>query len=184
MATRTRKIRNRATDSRLDLASYVSDRVEIQNVHLLETRAKRGRIRDKMPGSLQFSVQVLTKVNQTKSMLAVQPRLTLVAKYDDAEDGDEALRIEASYSLAYALKSAEGLTSDHFDAFGGTNGLYNAWPFWREYVQATTARLGLPALTIPVLPPIAAKQAAADRTATTAKPARTTRKKRNATGKA
>jgi preprotein translocase subunit SecB len=31
------------------------------------------------------------------------------------------------------------------------NGIYNIWPYWREYVQTTTSRLGLPPLTLPVL---------------------------------
>jgi len=35
--------------------------------------------------------------------------------------------------------------------FAETNGLYNAWPYWREFVQNTAARMSLPGLTVPVL---------------------------------
>ncbi|NLX20569.1 MAG: hypothetical protein GXY55_02715 [Phycisphaerae bacterium] len=140
-------------DALLELGAVVSDRVQIQNVHLLETRAKRGSIREKQPLHLRFSVNVTTQVDQSKSILLVRPLLTMIASHEDAADGEEALRIEALFVLAYRVDSLKGLDKTNFDAFGETNGLYNVWPFWREYVQATTARLGLPPLTIPVLPP-------------------------------
>jgi len=35
-------------------------------------------------------------------------------------------------------------------AFARTNGIYNAWPYWREFVQNMIARMNLPPLVIPV----------------------------------
>ena len=39
---------------------------------------------------------------------------------------------------------------DALRAFAEHSGLHTAWPYWREFVQSATTRLGLPALTIPV----------------------------------
>ena len=35
-------------------------------------------------------------------------------------------------------------------AFGQINAVFNAWPCWRELVQAPLARMSLPTLTMPV----------------------------------
>lgn len=137
----------------MDLASRVSERVKIQNVHLLETRVKRGSLRDKPPPRIHVNVNVTTQFDETKLLVVVRPFLTVIARYDDTADSEEALRIEAVFILTYKMDSAVGLDKDNYNAFGKTNGLYNAWPFLREYVQAMTLRLGLPPLTIPVLPP-------------------------------
>jgi len=153
MARKASEVERRRAVSLLDLASPVSERVQITDVHLLETRAKRGPMRPKLPAHLGFSVNVTTQVDEPNSTILVRPFLSVVAKYDETVDGEEPLCIEARFLLTYSVKSLDGLNTANFVAFGETNGLYNAWPFWREYVQATTARLGLPALTIPVLPP-------------------------------
>ncbi len=31
------------------------------------------------------------------------------------------------------------------------NPISNAWPYWREFVQSMSARMGFPALTVPLL---------------------------------
>jgi preprotein translocase subunit SecB len=48
------------------------------------------------------------------------------------------------------VTSLEGLTEAHLDAFAKTNAVFNAWPYWREFVQSTTVRMGLPPLVTPV----------------------------------
>ena len=69
-----------------------------------------------------------------------------------AEGSDSlAFQLEAEFLLNYKVNSFEGITDEQLDAFGKMNGIYNAWPYWREYIQSTTVRMGLPALTLPVL---------------------------------
>ena len=36
------------------------------------------------------------------------------------------------------------------EAFAQVNAVFNAWPYWRELVQASLARMSMPALTVPV----------------------------------
>jgi preprotein translocase subunit SecB len=52
--------------------------------------------------------------------------------------------------LLYNIKSFEGLDEKAFMSFAELNGTYNAWPYWREFVQNITNRMQLPTLTIPV----------------------------------
>ena len=60
------------------------------------------------------------------------------------------MRIEARFAITYAIGNHDDLTEDNYEAFGQRNGVYNVWPYWREFVQSTTVRMGLPALTLPV----------------------------------
>ena len=38
-----------------------------------------------------------------------------------------------------------------FDYFFKINPVSNAWPYWREFVQSMSTRMGFPALTVPML---------------------------------
>jgi hypothetical protein len=49
--------------------------------------------------------------------------------------------IQAEFVLTYKVESLDNITDDHISAFGRMNGIHNAWPYWREYVQSTTARI-------------------------------------------
>jgi hypothetical protein len=59
---------------------------------------------------------------------------------------------EATFQLIYELApTAVHVSSEAIDCFARVNGVYNAWPFWREYVQGSLLRLGLPAFPMPLL---------------------------------
>jgi len=66
---------------------------------------------------------------------------------------DDLVNIKAEFILEYAIpKSPVGLVSGEIaTAFGKMTGVYNAWPYWREYVQSTVGRLSLPPLTLPLI---------------------------------
>lgn len=50
--------------------------------------------------------------------------------------------IELSYKMTAEFEEAE------LDCFAKVNGIYHAWPYWREFVQNSTTRAGLPPLTL------------------------------------
>ena len=52
--------------------------------------------------------------------------------------------------ISYQNSSDIKFTQDQLVAFGALNGVFNAWPYCREFVQSMSTRMGLPALTIPV----------------------------------
>jgi hypothetical protein len=79
----------------------------------------------------------------------VIPKFQLRA-FNESESGKPIINIDASFLLTYKVKDFDGLTKRGFGAFGDINGIYNAWPYWREFVQNTIGRMGLPTLTIPV----------------------------------
>lgn len=61
------------------------------------------------------------------------------------------IEIEARFILEYELDVEADLTTEELRHFGYFNGTFNAWPYWREYAQEASARLGLaPRLIVPV----------------------------------
>ena len=60
------------------------------------------------------------------------------------------MSIECSFLLTYSAPSVGDLTPGNLEAFAQINGIFNAWPYWREFVQNMAARMGLPQLVIPV----------------------------------
>ena len=163
--------------SKLDLGAPVSQLVELDRILITEFSARRKSLRDKLPADINLSVQVKTDVDKTRGIVQVRPRFELVARYDETAAG-ELLRIAAIFLLQYRLSSFEGLTKANFNAFGEMNGLYNAWPYWREFVQATTVRMGLPPFTIPVYRPVKKTKPARPAPSAKAKHKKRTQKRR------
>lgn len=69
----------------------------------------------------------------------------------DGPPAMEAVSISASFQLQYELAPEAKLTEAEIEAFAKINSTFNAWPYWREFVHNATTRMGLPALTLPLL---------------------------------
>ena len=70
--------------------------------------------------------------------------------------------IEGRFELSYNIPEGENFSSEDFEAFGEWNAMFNAWPYWRELVQASLGRMSMPPLTVPVfrvMPPDTAEGA-------------------------
>ena len=68
-------------------------------------------------------------------------------------DGDtEASQVEvrATFELSYRIPENQSVSGEEWQAFADVNAVFNAWPYWRELVHTSFARMGLPPLTVPV----------------------------------
>ena len=63
----------------------------------------------------------------------------------------EVASLEGEYILTYSLKDRNALTTEDIELFCNINAIYNAWPYWREFVQSMSNRMELPTLTLPLL---------------------------------
>ncbi len=59
--------------------------------------------------------------------------------------------VECAYEVDYVLREDFEITPGHVKAFKDGNAFFNAWPYFREYLQNNLQRMGLPALTAPFL---------------------------------
>lgn len=84
--------------------------------------------------------------NNGKLIVAVN---FIFAAFEEGTD-NEILKIDCAFLLSYQISNFEGLVDIGFEQFANTNGVFNAWPYWRELVQNMVGRMNLPPLTLPV----------------------------------
>jgi hypothetical protein len=135
-----------------DLAYTVSERVQINNVLLAHCEATRSGhpISSRLKTSTVVSEIGPARIPESKQVL-VMVSFALKSTQGDEIDSEEPLSIKASFMLSYSVSSLDGIDDEHLKAFAATNGVFNAWPYWRELVQSTTCRMGL---VKPVIVPV------------------------------
>lgn len=72
--------------------------------------------------------------------------------WSEDQEGPESAAAEmfAAYELTYELPEDSDVPDDALDAFAETNGVFNAWPYFREFAQSSAARMGLPPVLVPL----------------------------------
>ena len=127
----------------------VSDRVQLKDVRLISCKC------DQTPeatlGKKSYNIHYSTEVQVDKKTgyIIVTAKFHFEA-FTEGKTQKPVILIDATFLLAYKIESFEGLTQKGFEQFANLNGIYNAWPYWREFVQNTVTRMGLPSLSIPV----------------------------------
>lgn len=59
------------------------------------------------------------------------------------------VHVSATYEAHYQYGDMSPST-EVLERFARENGVFNVWPYFREFVQSCTTRMGLPALTLPL----------------------------------
>lgn len=78
---------------------------------------------------------------------------------DDPATGQVA-EIQALFLADYLIRPDSKPEKTALDAFASVNVGYHVWPYWREYLQSTCARAGLPLIALPMYTMPKANQAA------------------------
>jgi hypothetical protein len=129
--------------SLLELAAVLVPWVHILQIRLTKSSIQARPIAPSEPSPLRHTFDATTAFSQEDGKLRVHTFLTVSA-------GDF-LQIEAEFLLDYSLNKEIPVSEEIASAFGKMNGIYNAWPYWREYVQSVSARAGMPPLAIPLM---------------------------------
>ena len=148
--TTKRKPTKQQTKTDLDLAIQVSDRVQLETVRLMSCDCKQTYLVGGGQKSFKTERTTESSVDEGTNRVFVLASFTLTTFETGTNDEKPFAVIKAVFLLVYQADSLLGITKNSVDLFGQTNGIYNAWPYWREYVQNTIVRMGLPPLTIPV----------------------------------
>ncbi len=127
----------------------VSDRVQLKDVRLL--RCNCVQTPEALFGKKTFAINYSTEVQVDKKSGCIFVIVKfLFEAFIESKTKKPVIVIDASFLLTYKIEDFDGLTQKGFEQFANLNGIYNAWPYWREYVQNTIVRMGLPSLSIPV----------------------------------
>jgi hypothetical protein len=111
----------------------------------------------------------LTKVNRLQLTEGMRPRFQTSAKsigglteestfsvlssieLEVAEDSQPpVVTMKARYELEYSVLPDFKATKSELRAFAEVNGTFNAWPYFREFVQSTSLRMDMPPIILPV----------------------------------
>ena len=116
--------------------------------HIKQIRLTRSTIQSKSidvteTSQLQFSFDATTVLDREAGTLTVCTSLAVSA--------GEFVRIDADFALDYSVEKSIPITDEVATAFGRMNGIHNLWPYWREYVQSMSMRVGLPPITLPLM---------------------------------
>lgn len=149
MAKKKLKTKVSKRENKVSAGLLVSDRVQLKDVRLISCKC------DQTPeatlGRKTYNINYSTEVQLDKKngYVIVTAKFHFEA-FTESKTRKPVILIDASFLLAYKIENFEGLTQKGFEQFANLNGIYNAWPYWREFVQNTVTRMGLLSLSIPV----------------------------------
>jgi len=131
-------------------------KVNLENIVLLDFDAERIFEDDEFDNyRLQSKVGIeIIELKPLQKLFYVIYRLgtRAISQDKDGDDDNPLFRIEASLRLTYSLSSRRGITKKDIAVFGYLNSIIHAWPYWREFVNNQTLRLGVPTIIIKVKP--------------------------------
>ncbi len=130
----------------------VAARVEILNVELLGAffdRSDNAVIAEVALPEATPEIGVNVEWNVAEDTTLLGCILSFVTLFDDEEDPP--YRVGAGFRVLYEVKGDDPLSSEDANQFAHWNALFNAWPYWREFLTSITNRAQLPQFVAPVM---------------------------------
>jgi hypothetical protein len=126
-------------------------KLQLLAVRLVESMSKIGTLKpNELPGHATQAVNATLGFSQDDKAAFFNLRIKLDASYDGDKTKDPAVSILASFVANYSIVE---MFSDEeiFKKFAHQIGMLTIWPFWREFAQSMTTRMGLPAFPVPLI---------------------------------
>lgn len=147
---------DRNLDTVMKRVGSASHRFDVQEIRFVDCRYsfKAPSDNDESGREIEFQFRVSTPtITQHDRGLNVFLRIDFAAPSPFKEDDDSReVKIVADLELTYRLKKGQEMPkSQEADAFARVNGIFNSWPFVREYIHSCLTRLGLPPFDLPLL---------------------------------
>jgi preprotein translocase subunit SecB len=99
-----------------------------------------------MVATMDLATSSRTNESVDNSSLTILLDLVLRGFREESVLLDISARIEAVYSVSQDSSFSEY----QLRFFAKANGMLNVWPYWRDFVQSSVTRAGLPPLTLPL----------------------------------
>jgi hypothetical protein len=88
------------------------------------------------------------KVTSAETRIVISS--TFILRILPKDGGAPALELRATAELVYAKSADTAIPESDITEFAIVNAPFNAWSYWREFVQSALARLNLPIIAIPL----------------------------------
>jgi len=143
----------------LQLARQVARQVQIEGVVLRKAEVEAFFEPNELPAELALSHGFRSAFQIHRSEDAQNLSVIVDFKFEarevsEGESGEIVADLSATFHLLYSLPIEFEPEDGCLEQFATVNGVYNAWPYWRELVQTSTGRIGLPGVVLPVYRPV------------------------------
>ena len=137
----------------VDLSRIVSV-VQIEGVRLREASCRSAvrpsEIAPKLVARPSWDVSVTKEPGDDGALLInADFRLDVLRTADEDQEALQA-EVQGLFELSYRIPDEERFSTHELEAFARINAVFNAWPYWRELVQASLTRMSMPVFTVPV----------------------------------
>lgn len=135
---------------------------QFKNIARLITEVKIGGIR-LVEATVHTAIRSAEEVREPKVVLNTSTRVkeynktgvffvlaVIKAQIVPRGSKEPVVSVKAGFELKYRLPEGFSASRSQLNTFARTNGTFNAWPYWREFIQNMFARMDLPPLTLPL----------------------------------
>lgn len=134
----------------LELLAQVSPYMEIERIRLLQG------IFEVLPDGTSpneepLQTRVATRVELKDRLLESKVQFEFRARAPIAGDQPPVVHVVATYLLVYRIRHDVEPSQEALTAFSQINAVYNAWGYWREFLQTALQRLEMPPFTLPLV---------------------------------
>ena len=126
--------------------------VQIRDIRLVEAGVSTSVRSATEAGEIKFEVATSADVKEYNKdegifwvLAQIKIRLIPVEPEKDA-----VVSVSAAFEIKYSLPKESRFSQEQLNTFSRINGVFHAWPYWREFVQNMVARMNLPTITLPV----------------------------------
>lgn len=148
----------------LEAAGIIARRVQLIEVDLVASSFESWRDPFRFPIAVEletsYRCEYRLETGVDEDHIEVLVHCALRADSVESDDSSKLMNLSASFRLIYLLvdldsdSSLDEVTERALHYFSNLNGPYNAWPYWREFVQSVAARAGVMGVMIPVFRPL------------------------------
>jgi hypothetical protein len=137
--------------------------VQIAEIRFIDCRCTYGTVAEPSVDAVEVNVrgqEVVVEENTLRSAMTAEFRAPSPFSDNDAEK-QKRVHVGARIEVKYELSPDRDQGSDEaINTFARVNGVQTVWPYFREYLHSSLARLGLPSFDLPLLKPVDAARLA------------------------
>ncbi len=126
--------------------------VELESVCWRDISAKRFVEQDQLAGDATMLGRCSASGHRdlTAEQLVIVVAFGFEARAE--QKASKIVEVKGTVALRYSMASGtvEDVPEGLVKGFAETNGVYNAWPYWRELVQTSASRVGIHGIVAPV----------------------------------
>lgn len=134
----------------MKLAEQLAGHLALSKIHLKEASCTR-TVERVIPSKNEISIDIKSGLMEADKENILPFNVVFTVKATDRESGQSSFQVEVEFCVIYKSKEDVNPPEEELEAFGITNVVFNAWPYAREFVQNTLARMDLPPFTMPLL---------------------------------